>query len=77
MPEGKYCFRRPLQTEEDILHLLSDTRGTNYYKEMEELEVDTADLKKRLDATCKSRTRTWLEICAAAACAPIAASCTA
>jgi len=64
MPEGKYCFRRPLQTEEDIMHLLSDTRGTNYYKEMEELEVDTEALKKRLDATCKSRIRTWLDICA-------------
>ena len=64
MPEGKYCNKKPIQTEEELLELLSDTRGTQYYEEMKSLDVDTEDLAKRLKATCKSRTRTWLDICA-------------
>ncbi|MDL2314186.1 (Fe-S)-binding protein [Desulfovibrio sp. OttesenSCG-928-C14] len=63
MPEGKFCNRRPINTEAELKNLLSD-KGVNYYKEMEELDVDVALLKSDLDRTCKTRTRTWLEICA-------------
>ncbi|MBU1002263.1 MAG: (Fe-S)-binding protein [Proteobacteria bacterium] len=64
MPEGKFCNKTPINTEEALLELLSDTRGTQYYEEMKNLDVDKEDLAKRLKATCKSRIRTWLDICA-------------
>ena len=64
MPEGKFCNRRPINTEEDLKALLGDKGGQQYYKEMEMLEVDTVALWETLQKTCKSRTRTWLEICA-------------
>ena len=54
--------RKAVKTKEELDLLLAD-RGIRYYKEMEVFPVDTAALKKTLDATCKSRIRTWLEIC--------------
>ena len=64
MPEGNFCKRAPISTDEELKHLLSDKGGTQYYKEMEDLEVDQDKLWKDLQKTCKSRTRTWLDICA-------------
>ena len=64
MPEGVLCNRQPIATEEALKTLLADKGGQQYYKEMEELHVDTALLWDTLQKTCKSRTRTWLEICA-------------
>ncbi|NJB68486.1 Fe-S oxidoreductase [Desulfobaculum xiamenense] len=64
MPEGKFCNKTPIQTEEALLSLLSDTRGTQYYEEMKSLEVNKEDLWNRIQKTCKSRMRTWLDICA-------------
>ncbi len=64
MPEGIFCNRKTIDTEEALKHLLSDKGGAQYYKEMEELEVDQAALGEMVEKTCQSRTRTWLEICA-------------
>lgn len=41
MPEGKYCNKTPINTPEEVNFLLSDTSGSQYYKEMESLEVDS------------------------------------
>jgi Fe-S oxidoreductase len=64
MPEGTFCNRRPVNTEEDLKALLGDKGGAQYYKEMAELEVDVEALKATLQKTLQSRTKTWLEICA-------------
>lgn len=64
MPEGIYCNKKPITTEEDLKALLSDTRGTKYYEEMLSLEVDREKLWATIQKTCKSRTQTWLDICA-------------
>jgi len=64
MPEGNFCKRAPITTEEALKNLLTDKSGLQYYKEMESMEVDQEQLLKDLNATCKSRTRTWLDICA-------------
>jgi Fe-S oxidoreductase len=64
MPEGIYCNKRPITTEEELKALLSDTRGTKYYEEMLSLEVDREKLWATIQKTCKSRTQTWLDICA-------------
>lgn len=64
MPEGALCNRQPIATEEALKTLLADKGGQQYYKEMEELHVDAVLLRDALEKTCKSRTRTWLEICA-------------
>lgn len=64
MPEGKFCNRKPVNTEEDLKALLGDKGGAQYYKEMEELEVDQEALWANIEKTCQSRTKTWLEICA-------------
>ncbi|MDL2306707.1 (Fe-S)-binding protein [Desulfovibrio sp. OttesenSCG-928-C06] len=64
MPEGTLCNRRPITTEEELKALLADKGGATYYKEMEELDVDTEKLWSTLQNSCKTRTRTWLEICA-------------
>ena len=64
MPEGALCNKKPVETEEQLQALLADTQGKQYYEEMNELEVDTNALWKTLQNTCKSRLRTWLEICA-------------
>ncbi|MCF8070202.1 MAG: 4Fe-4S dicluster domain-containing protein [Desulfobacterales bacterium] len=64
MPEGKFCNKKPINTEEELRELLSDTRGTTYYKEMEELDVDSDAIQATLQKTLKSRLKTWLEVCA-------------
>ncbi|SBV93668.1 Protein DVU_0531 [uncultured delta proteobacterium] len=64
MPEGTFCNRQPINTEEALKNLLGDKGGQQYYKEMEELEVDTDLLWKQIQSTCKSRLQTWLNICA-------------
>ena len=48
MPEGIYCNRRPITTEEDLKALLADKGGQKYYQEMEQLEVDTLALAHAL-----------------------------
>lgn len=64
MPEGKFCNRKPVETEEELKALLGDTGGRIYYKEMKELDVDSKLLWKTIQNTLKSRMKTWLEICA-------------
>ncbi|KHK03277.1 sulfate respiration complex iron-sulfur protein HmcF [Desulfovibrio sp. TomC] len=64
MPEGIFCNKRPINTEEELKALLSDTRGTKYYEEMLSLEVDREKLWATIQKTCKSRTQTWLDVCA-------------
>lgn len=64
MPEGKFCNKKPVNSEEDLKALLGDKGGAQYYKEMQELEVDQEALWANIEKTCQSRTKTWLEICA-------------
>ena len=64
MPEGILCNRKPINSEESLKALLADKGGAQYYKELEELDVDSAALWANIQKTCKSRTMTWLEICA-------------
>ena len=64
MPEGIFCNKRPVNTEEDLKALLSDTRGTKYYEEMLALEVDREKLWATIQKTFKSRMQTWLDVCA-------------
>ena len=64
MPEGIYCNKQPINTEAELKALLSDTRGTKYYEEMLSLEVDREKLWATIQKTCKSRTQTWLDVCA-------------
>ncbi len=64
MPEGILCNRNPVNTEEALKTLLADKGGIRYYKELEELDVDSAALWNTIQKTCRSRTLTWLEICA-------------
>ena len=64
MPEGELCNKKPVETPEQLQALLADTQGEKYYEELNELEVDKAALWKTIQNTCKSRLRTWLEICA-------------
>jgi len=64
MTENKLCNRIPVNTKEDLNALLQDKSGKQYYEEMDNLEVDTKALWKTIQTTCKSRIRTWLNICA-------------
>ncbi len=64
MPEGTLCNKKPVNTKEQLNALLADTSGALYYKEMLDLDVDSRKLWATLQKTCKSRIRTWLEICA-------------
>ena len=64
MPEGILCNKQVIDTKEKLDALLADKSGKQYYAEMKELEVDTKALWATLEKTCKSRLRTWLEICA-------------
>jgi len=64
MPEGIFCNKKPINTEVELKALLSDTRGTKYYEEMLSLEVDREKLWATIQKTCKSRTQTWLDVCA-------------
>ena len=64
MPDGILCNKQPVTTVKALKTLLADRGGRRYYAEMENLEVDTALLRNTLRETCKSRLRTWLQICA-------------
>jgi Fe-S oxidoreductase len=64
MTQGTLCNRQVVQTEAQLQALLADTQGRIYYKEMNELDVDTEALGQLIGKTCKSRIRTWLSICA-------------
>ncbi len=64
MPEGKFCNKKPVETEEKLKALLGDTGGKQYYKEMKSLDIDSDLLWKTIQNTLKSRLKTWLEICA-------------
>jgi Fe-S oxidoreductase len=64
MPEGQLCNKIPIQTVEALKALLSDKGGKQYYQEMSVLDVDSEKLWETVRKTCKSRTMTWLEICA-------------
>jgi len=64
MPEGTLCNKQPVTTQEQLDALLKDKGGELYYKEMETLDVDTEKLWASIQKTCKSRTKTWLDICA-------------
>ncbi|MBA3035460.1 MAG: (Fe-S)-binding protein, partial [Desulfobacterium sp.] len=64
MPEGIFCNKKPIENEEDLKALLNDTGGKRYYEEMKSLEVNSDLLWKTIQNTLKSRTKTWLDICA-------------
>jgi len=64
MPEGTLCNKKTINTAEGITTLLADKSGSQYYEEMKSLDVDTDLLWQTIQKTCKSRIRTWLEICA-------------
>ncbi len=64
MPEGRLCNKKPIDTEEDLKALLADTGGRQYYEEMKALDIDHKALWQTIQKTCKSRMRTWLELCA-------------
>ena len=64
MPEGRFCNRKPIDTEEALKALLADTGGRQYYEEMQSLDVDQKALWQTIKNTCKSRLRTWLDLCA-------------
>jgi Fe-S oxidoreductase len=64
MPEGILCNKQVVDTKEKLNALLADKSGKQYYQEMKALDVDTKALWATLEKTCKSRLRTWLEICA-------------
>ncbi len=64
MPEGTLCNKSPIQTEAQLKELLNDTSGKLYYQELNALDVDSDKLWATIQKTCKSRIRTWLEICA-------------
>lgn len=64
MPEGRLCNKKPIETEEALKALLADTSGRQYYEEMKSLDVDPKALWQTIQNTCKSRLRTWLELCA-------------
>jgi len=64
MAEGTLCNRTPCNTKEQLQALLDDKSGKVYYQEMDALDVDTDKLRATLKASLKSRTKTWLEICA-------------
>ena len=64
MPEGTLCNKKPVNTREELDALLGDKGGKLYYEELNALEVDMDKLKATFKNTLKSRTRTWLDMCA-------------
>jgi Fe-S oxidoreductase len=63
MPEGTLCNKNTVDTKEFLDALLADKGGKKYYEEMKYLDIDKKKLSNSLAATCKSRLRTWLELC--------------
>ena len=63
MPEGTLCNKNTVDTKEYLDALLADKGGKKYYEEMKYLDVDKEKFRNSLAATCKSRLRTWLELC--------------
>jgi len=63
MPEGTLCNKNTVDTKEFLDALLADKGGKKYYEEMKYLDIDKEKLSNSLAATCKSRLRTWLELC--------------
>ncbi|MFO7751235.1 MAG: (Fe-S)-binding protein [Desulfobacteraceae bacterium] len=64
MPQGTLCNQTPANTAEAVNALLSDTSGNTYYREMNDLDVDRDLLWTTIQKSCRSRIKTWLEICA-------------
>ena len=64
MPEGILCNKKTVDTKEQLQALLADKSGKQYYEELGQLEVNSDTLWATIRKTCKSRLRTWLEICA-------------
>jgi Fe-S oxidoreductase len=64
MPEGTLCNRVPVNTKEQLMALLDDKGGRKYYDEMKRLDIDREKLNKMTANLCRSRIRTWLDICA-------------
>ncbi|MGE4505226.1 MAG: sulfate respiration complex iron-sulfur protein HmcF [Desulfovibrionaceae bacterium] len=64
MPEGILCNKNTIDTREQLDALLADKGGKQYYAEMEALEVNVEALKTTFKNTLRSRTTTWLEMCA-------------
>ena len=64
MPEGRLANKRPVNSQEELMALLSDRGGKEYYAELARLDVDTEKLALAVENACKSRIRTWLDICA-------------
>lgn len=64
MPEGRFANKKPVNTLEELKELLADRGGKQYYADLEQLDVDTEKLAQDLERACKSRIRTWLDICA-------------
>lgn len=64
MAEGILCNRKTINAKEALLELLTDKSGKQYYEEMNQLDVKHDALWETIRNTCKSRIRTWLEICA-------------
>ena len=54
----------PPVTSKEGIHACFRTGGAIYYRQMREMPVNQATLARDLEQTCKSRTRTWLAICA-------------
>ncbi|RJR42419.1 MAG: (Fe-S)-binding protein [Desulfobacteraceae bacterium] len=64
MPEGTLCNKKPVENLSELQNLLADRRGVRYYEEMDQLEVNQKALWESIQKTCKSRTMTWIQICA-------------
>ena len=59
----RLCSPRVVETPEALAALLADQGGRRYYREMEELAVDTGALAASLNKACGSRIRAWLNTC--------------
>ena len=64
MTEGLLCNKKTIDTKEQLDALLADASGTQYYAEMDRLDVDSDALWGIIQKSLKSRLKTWLEICA-------------
>ena len=64
MPEGTLCNKTPVDTEEELQALLADKSGKQYYEEMKHWMWTATRFVGHHPENLKSRTKTWLEICA-------------